>query len=50
MMRRLWKGQTSRHGSQNPTPLETQQEAEMAVHLATTLLHWFAAGLIHRIP
>lgn len=50
MMRRLWQGQTSRHGSQSPTRLETQQEAEMAVHLATTLLQWFAAGLIHRVP
>ncbi|MEU3201419.1 hypothetical protein [Streptomyces sp. NPDC006996] len=48
MMRRLWQGQTSRHGSQNPTRLETQQEAEMAVHLAVTLVHWFAAGLVYR--
>ncbi|MFF4362836.1 hypothetical protein ACFY1U_34500 [Streptomyces sp. NPDC001351] len=50
MMRRLWQGQTSRHGSQSLTRLETQQEAEMAVHLATTLVQWFAAGLIHRVP
>ncbi|MGP3684636.1 hypothetical protein ACTVZO_07970 [Streptomyces sp. IBSNAI002] len=50
MMRRLWQGQTSRHGSQNGTRLETQQEAEMAVHLASTLVQWFAVGLIHRAP
>ncbi|NNN34420.1 hypothetical protein HLK59_29485 [Streptomyces sp. S3(2020)] len=50
MMRRLWQGQTSRHGSQNPTRLETQQEAEMAVHLAAILVQWFAAGLVSRTP
>jgi len=50
MMRRLWKGQTARHGSQTTTRLETQQEAEMAVHLATTLVQWFASGLVHRVP
>ncbi|WP_331718906.1 hypothetical protein OHU23_40595 (plasmid) [Streptomyces virginiae] len=50
LMRRLWQGQTSRHGSQNGTRLETQQEAEMAVHLASTLVQWFAVGLIHRAP
>ncbi|MEV0937644.1 hypothetical protein ACIBMX_10485 [Streptomyces phaeochromogenes] len=50
MMRRLWQGQTSRHGSQNPTRLETQQQAEMAVHLAATLVQWFAAGLVRRTP
>jgi hypothetical protein len=50
MMRRLWQGQTSRHGSQSPTRLETPQEAEMAVHLATTLVQWFASGAVHRVP
>lgn len=50
MMQRLWKGQTARHGSQNPTRFETQREAEMAVHLAATLVQWFAAGLVQRTP
>lgn len=50
MMRRLWQGQTSRHGSQTPTQLETQQQAEMAVHLAVTLVQWFTAGLVRRAP
>lgn len=50
MMRRLWQGQTSRHGSQSPTPMETQEQAEMAVHLAAVLVQWFAAGLVHRRP
>ncbi|MFD5110557.1 hypothetical protein [Streptomyces cinereoruber] len=48
MMRRLWKGQTARHGSKNATRFETQREAEMAVHLACTLVQWFTAGLIQR--
>ncbi|MER8040349.1 hypothetical protein [Streptomyces hydrogenans] len=48
MMGRLWKGQTARHGSQNPTRFETQREAEMAVHLACTLVQWFTAGLVQR--
>ncbi|WP_327330492.1 hypothetical protein OG265_37135 (plasmid) [Streptomyces sp. NBC_01208] len=50
MMQRLWKGQTARHGSQNPTRFETQREAEMAVHLAATLVQWLAAGLVQRTP
>jgi hypothetical protein len=50
MMQRLWKGQTARHGSQNPTRFETRREAEMAVHLAATLVQWFAAGLVQRTP
>ncbi|KUN58453.1 hypothetical protein AQJ54_41775 [Streptomyces griseorubiginosus] len=50
MMRRLWQGQTSRHGSQTPTQMETQQQAEMAVHVAAALVQWFAAGLVRRTP
>ncbi len=50
MMRRLWQGQTSRHGSQTPTQMETQQQAEMAVHLAAALVQLFAAGLVRRMP
>ncbi|MFC9948481.1 hypothetical protein [Streptomyces pratensis] len=50
MMQRLWSGQTARHGSQNPTRLENQREAEMAVHLAAALVQWFTAGLVQRTP
>jgi hypothetical protein len=50
MMSRLRRGQTSRHGSQSPTQMETQQQAEMAVHLAAALVQWFAAGLVRRTP
>jgi hypothetical protein len=49
MMELLWTGQTSRHGSQNPSRPETLDEATMAVHLAITLVHWFATGGIRRL-
>ncbi|WP_197675815.1 hypothetical protein [Micromonospora auratinigra] len=50
MMDVLWKGQTSRHGGQRPTVLETAAQARAAVHLATTLVTWFAAGVVQRQP
>ncbi|UQT61207.1 hypothetical protein M4V62_42455 [Streptomyces durmitorensis] len=50
MMRRLWQGQTARHGSQSPTRLENQRGAEMAVHLAATHVRWFTTGLVQRTP
>ncbi|MCX4564692.1 hypothetical protein OHA02_52395 [Streptomyces phaeochromogenes] len=50
MMRRLWQGQSSRHGAQTPTKHETQGQAEMAVHLAVTLVQWFSAGFVKRNP
>jgi hypothetical protein len=50
MMDLLWKGQTSRHGAQMPTPMETRQEAEMAVLLAVTLVHWLTTRAVRRSP
>jgi len=50
MMKRLWQGQTSRHGSQAGTTLETQEQAEMAMFIAVTLVEWFAGGLVRRNP
>jgi hypothetical protein len=50
MIELLWTGQTSRHGAQTPTRTETREEADMAVHLAVTLVQWFAAGAIIRKP
>ncbi|MBC2906778.1 hypothetical protein H4N64_35705 [Streptomyces sp. PSKA01] len=44
----LWKGQTSRHGAQQPTREETADEARMAVDLATSLVRWFADGAVRR--
>jgi hypothetical protein len=48
MMDLIWKGQVSRHGGQKPTPMETREEAEMAVLLAVTLVHWFTTGAVRR--
>lgn len=48
MIRMLWDGQTSRHGSKQPAREETREEAEMAVQLASVLVLWFASGMIRR--
>lgn len=50
MMRMLWQGQTSRHGSKEPTRTETLAEAEMAVQLASVLVLWFTTGKVRRQP
>jgi hypothetical protein len=47
----LWlleRGQTDRHGGIDPTRHISQEAAEAAVHLATTLVQWFSAGHIRR--
>ncbi len=44
----LWDGQEWRHGSHTPARDATLSEAEMAVHLAVTLVHWFVTGAIRR--
>lgn len=44
----LWDGQSGRHGSGNRTGPVTQQAAEMAVHLAATLVQWFTSGGIYK--
>jgi hypothetical protein len=48
MMDLLWSGQTSRHGAQTTTRAETWEEAQMAVHLAVTLVQWFTVGAVRR--
>jgi len=48
MMSLLWEGQTSRHGAQTPTELESPEAAEMAVQLASTLVLWFTTGMVRR--
>ncbi|MEU3736582.1 hypothetical protein AB0E78_05870 [Streptomyces sp. NPDC032198] len=50
MMRALWDGQTSRHGKQTVTVPETLESARSAVHLAATLVQWFASGAVTRSP
>ena len=44
LMRLLWEGQTSRHGGVNPTRHETDEEAQAAVHLASTLVQYGVSG------
>ena len=46
MLERLWHGQTDRHGGAAPT----QAMAEAAVHLAATLVQWFACKAVSRQP
>jgi hypothetical protein len=48
MMKALWTQQIDRHGtSDEDAPLSvTQEQAEAAVHLAATLVQWFAAGTV----
>ncbi|MFJ3630380.1 hypothetical protein ACIPQ3_30250 [Streptomyces albidoflavus] len=48
MMRTLWTGQTSRHGSQTGTVPETLEAARAGVHLAATLVQWFISGAVNR--
>lgn len=48
MLELLWRGQRDRHGGTEPTVPVGLGEAEMAVHLAATLVQWFAAGRITR--
>ncbi len=49
MIRMLWNGQHDRHGGQPSAPGKvSEEEAIVAVGLATTLVHWFDAGIISR--
>ena len=49
MLRVLWHGQHDRHGGQPSAPGDvTIDEAQVAVAVAVTLVHWFDAGLIQR--
>lgn len=44
----IWKSQLDRHGTDDPqVPLKVSKEAaEMALHAAVTLVHWFSRGMI----
>lgn len=49
MMRLLWHGQHDRHGGQPSAPGDvSQDEAVVAVSIATPIVHWFSAGLVQR--
>lgn len=43
----LWEGHT-RHAGSPDSRRQRQDEAEMAVHLATTLVQWFTSGAIRK--
>jgi hypothetical protein len=51
MMQGLWKSQFDRHGTDDESvPLDVSpQEAEAAVHLAVTLVHWFRTGAVRLV-
>lgn len=44
MLKLLWDGQTSRHGGNAPTRLETLEEARAAVGIAVTVVQFCASG------
>lgn len=46
MIRLLWHGQHDRHGGQAGQEPVSEQEAIVAIGLATTLVHWFDAGIV----
>jgi hypothetical protein len=48
MMALLWNGQTDRHGGNKQTVPITPASGKAAVHLAATLVHWFASGAASR--
>lgn len=50
MCRALWKSQFDRHGTDDESrPLDVNSdEAEAAVHLAITMVHWFRTGIVAR--
>ena len=48
MIRLLWHGQHYRHGGQAGQEPLSEQEAIVAIGLATTLVHWFDAGIVVR--
>lgn len=50
MISLLWTGQTDRHAGQVDLARVDEKAAEQAVHLATTLVQWFAAGHVQRLP
>lgn len=48
MLELLWKGQRARHGTPDPSASlgVSQDDAEAALHLALSLVHWFTSGVV----
>ena len=49
MLRLVWTGFTRHGGDPSPIPL-TSELAQMIVHTAVLLVHWFQSGSIRRVP
>jgi hypothetical protein len=48
MLDLLWQGQLSRHAGSTKSRRQTQAEAEAAVHLGGTLVHWLTTGVLSK--
>jgi len=48
MMELLWNGQVARHAAATHSRPMRQDEAEMAVHLAATLVHWLSTNAMRK--
>lgn len=48
LVRLLWEGHTDRHEGMTPAHAISVEAAQMAVHLAATLVQWFTSGAIRR--
>lgn len=48
MIELLWHGHVARHAGGPGFRLQRQDEAQMAVHLAATLVHWFTSDAVRR--
>jgi hypothetical protein len=46
----LWHGHIARHAGGPTFRPQRQDEAQMATHLAATLVHWFTTGAVRRRP
>jgi hypothetical protein len=46
MIKMLWRGHVARHSGGPDYRPQRQDEAEMAVHLAATLVQWFTSGAV----
>ena len=48
MLELLWQGQSDRHGGVAPTVPIPSDAADMAVHLAVSLVQWFQSGAVRK--
>lgn len=48
MLSMLWRAHRDRHEGVEPAEVVSQEAAQACVHLATTLVQWFVAGVVRR--